>query len=404
MSAFTTRRVAGIIAWFMAFHVLLAYGLPEWLFISLALVLAFAYARLGAAGSVMVSITLVLVTLFYGLALKATGLEDRIYYRPDEKYASYDHAHNHRRYQKNVHVDMNVLHGDMQAMTAEDIAEPRRILFDTDSDGFRNARNYHGQRYLLVGDSFVAGVSNSQPDVLYAQLLNRYGIDAYSRAFPGNLVDYASYIHSFAGQHQKKFRALLFLFEGNDFDESRSRTNNVIARYGRRYYSMFSDFNTYRVTMTLYKRYLRHRGSRDDNRPVVAELAGKKIAFYKHYIDVANRPRLDDVEGFEQTLASVQPYLDRVYFIPDKYRVYSKHLEGRAHLPNAQWDYLNRLCRKYDLRCTNLTEPLVREADARLKRGKFIWWRDDTHWNRAGIAVAARVVASDIAATKSSQH
>ncbi|MCK7577677.1 MAG: hypothetical protein MZV65_18990 [Chromatiales bacterium] len=31
-----------------------------------------------------------------------------------------------------------------------------------------------------------------------------------------------------------------------------------------------------------------------------------------------------------------------------------------------------------------------------LKKGELLWWRDDTHWNRAGIAVAARVVAADL--------
>ena len=39
---------------------------------------------------------------------------------------------------------------------------------------------------------------------------------------------------------------------------------------------------------------------------------------------------------------------------------------------------------------------LLREADAQLKNGRMLWWRDDTHWNRAGIAVAAHIVAQDI--------
>jgi hypothetical protein len=35
-----------------------------------------------------------------------------------------------------------------------------------------------------------------------------------------------------------------------------------------------------------------------------------------------------------------------------------------------------------------------------LKKGEFTWWRDDTHWNRHGIAVAARVVAGDVGASR----
>lgn len=396
----TTRRAIGIAAWLVAFHVLLAYGLPEWLFITLVLALGITYWRLGAPAAVLVSLTLLVVTGFYALALKITGLEDRIYYRPDEKFLSFDYTYYHRAYKRNVRYEMQMPHGDLRALTAENITEPRHVVFQTDSEGFRNERDYHGQRYVLVGDSFVAGNSNSQPDVLYAQLLSDYGLDTYSLAYQGNLADYASYIRGFRQRHGENFRVLLFLFEGNDFDESRSRPENVLARYGRRYYSMFSEFNTYRVTMSLYKRYLRGRATRNGNEGEVTEVGGKKVAFYRHYMDVTRRARLDDVEGFDATLASIRPDIERIYFIPTKYRVYAGHLKGGEALPNAQWDYLNGLCQKYVLHCTNLTAPLTREADALLKKGEYVWWRDDTHWNRAGIAVAARIVAGDLGAGK----
>lgn len=402
-SRLAVRRTLGFLAWFVSFHVLLAYGLPEWLFIVLNITLGIAYWRLGAPGALVVSLTLVMVTVIYGLALKVTGLEDHIYYRPDEKYSSFDYADNHHVYMRNVHVTMDMPHGDLGALAPVDVAQPRRVRFDTDSEGFRNERDYHGQYYVLVGDSFVAGTDNSQPDALYAQLLARYGIDTYSRGYPGNLADYAAYIRSFQRRHGDHFKVLLFLFEGNDFDESRGRTESAVARFGRRYYSLFSEFNTYRVTMSLYKRYVRarwFRATRTRSPVDMAELAGNKIAFYGHYVDVTRRPRLDDVVGFERTLVSIKPHLERVYFIPAKYRVYAANLPGAGALPNSQWDYLSGLCRKYDLQCTNLTAPLVQAADAALKHGEFIWWRDDTHWNRAGIAVAARIVAADLAAAK----
>ncbi|MCK7577680.1 MAG: hypothetical protein MZV65_19005 [Chromatiales bacterium] len=37
------------------------------------------------SAAVLTSAMLVMVTLFYGLALKVTGLDERIYYRPDEE-------------------------------------------------------------------------------------------------------------------------------------------------------------------------------------------------------------------------------------------------------------------------------------------------------------------------------
>jgi len=86
------QRTIGIVAWLIVFHVLLAYGLPEGLFIGLILLLGIWYWRIGALGALTVSITMVLATLLYGAALKITGLEDSIYYRPDEKYVRFDYV------------------------------------------------------------------------------------------------------------------------------------------------------------------------------------------------------------------------------------------------------------------------------------------------------------------------
>jgi hypothetical protein len=396
----TSRRVIGVAAWLIVFHVLLAYGLPEWLFVSLVILLGVLYYRIGALGAVTVSLTLVLITVTYGLALKITGLEDSIYYRPDEKYVRFDYTNNHRVYQSNVHLDVPQPHGDLRAMTTEDIAEPRRMRFHTDADGFRNERDYHGQRFVLVGDSFTAGNSNSQEDLLVTQLLRDYTLDTYSLAYPGNVADYAAYVRGFVKRHGENARVLLFLFEGNDFEESRGRKASALARNGRRYYEMFSGFNTYRVTMSLYKRLTRGRDIRAGNDLEVYEIGGKKMAFYKQYADVARRARLPEPEGFERAMESMRPYIERVYFIPTKYRVYAKHLKPGTVLPSVQWDYLSGICQKYTLRCTDLTAPMVRESDNLLKKGEFTWWRDDTHWNHHGIAVAARVVADDLDASR----
>ena len=400
----TSRRITGFIAWLILFHVLLAYGLPEWLFTTLVIALGILYYRIGAFGAVTVSLTLVIITAVYGLALKITGFEDKIYFRPDEKYVRFDYTNNHRIYQSNVHVDASMPHGDLRAMTTEDIAEPRRMQFHTDADGFRNERDYHGQRYVLVGDSFTAGNSNSQEDILVTQLARDYGLDTYSLAYPGNVADYAAYVRGFVSRNGAKARVLLFLFEGNDFEESRGRKASVLARYGRRYYEMFSGFNTYRVTMSLYKRLTRGRDIRAGSDLELAELGGKKMVFYKLYADVTRRAQLAEPEGFARNIEFMRPHLEHVYFIPTKYRVYAAQLQPGAALPNAQWDYLNGICRQYTLRCTNLTEPLVRESERLLKKGEFTWWRDDTHWNRHGIAVAARVVAGDLGASKAREN
>jgi len=398
------QRITSVVAWLVVVHVLLAYGLPEGLFLGLVIALGILYWRAGALAAITVSLTMVLVTIAYWAALKITGFEDRIYYRPDEKYVVFDYDNNHRRYSANIHLEADMPHGDLRALTTEAVAEPRHIRFHTDRDGFRNDRDYHGQRYLLIGDSFAAGSSNSHEDALVSQLRDTYHLDTYSLAYPGSPADYLAYLKGFQRRYADPVRVLLFIFEGNDFEESRGRPEYFLARYGRRYYEMFSDWNTYRVTKSLIKRLAKSRDISEGSSLLIRELAGQKVAFYQRYVNVTRRTAAPAPEGFEEVFSELKPSLEHVYFIPTKYRVYYKHLEPGGTLPNVQWEYLNGICHKLDLRCTNLTEPLARESDALLKKGRFTWWRDDTHWNRNGVSVAARIVAADLQASTSAGH
>jgi hypothetical protein len=396
----TARRVLGAIAWLLLLHILLAYGLPEWLFGVLLILLSVLYWRIGAANALMLSVTLLAITGVYALALRITGFEDRIYYRPDERYVQFDYANNHRKYKPGVDMTMTMPHGDLRAMVGKDISEPRPVRFQTDRDGFRNSRDYHGQGWLLVGDSFVTGHSNSQEDLLVSQLARDYGIDAYSLGNTGNLNDYAAYVRGFDRQYGNQARVALFLFEGNDFDEARERPQSTLALLGRRYYNLFSEYPVFRVTNSLLKRALRGETIRQGNSLDIVDIQGRPFAFLKRYQDVVRRPELTNVQEFEPRLAALRSRIAMIYFVPEKFRVYQPYVRPDEKLPHAQWNYLAGLCKKYDLRCTDLTPALVREAGARLKKNELLWWRDDTHWNRHGIAVAAKIVAADIKAAE----
>lgn len=389
------RHVITAVAWLVSLHVLLAYGLPEWLFALLAASAGILYWRLGAPEAVTVSLTLIAVTLVYATAIKITGLDERIYYRPDERYGDYDYAHNHRRYRPDIHVDFDMPHGDLRAMTTLEIAEPRRTRFVTDRDGFRNLRDYHGQRYLLVGDSFIAGSSNSQEAMLVEQLRSHHGIDAYNLAYPGNLADYAAYVRGFRKRHPDEVRILLFLFEGNDFENIHLQPPGGFTRLMQRWYSLFSDFGTLRVTRSLYKRMARTNEISSSNNVGHFELAGKPVLCYREYDAVTRRASFAQPDNFEKHLVELIPLIERVYFIPTKTRVYARSL-GVGSLPNAQWAYLEGLCRHHDLRCTNLTDALVRGSEQLLRKGELTWWRDDTHWNGRGAGIAASVVAGNL--------
>ena len=85
-------------------------------------------------------------------------------------------------YKKNKTVDMIQQSGNLKALANKVNPddgyileyEPRKMLFKTDSLGFRNNSNYNGQSFVLVGDSFIAGAANTQEHLLSSVLKNKH--------------------------------------------------------------------------------------------------------------------------------------------------------------------------------------------------------------------------------------
>ena len=332
-----SRRWITILAYLVAFHTLLAYGLPSGIFLLLALVVGVFYARVGALGSVAVSLTLLVVTLFYSLALSITGFENAIYFRPDERLSTFDYRHHHRIFRPDTTMEMQMPHGDLQSMTQVKIAEPRHVIYHIDSYGFRNDADYQGQRYLLVGDSFVVGSDNNQADMLSAQLRRDYAVSAYNLAHPGDVVDYANYVAGFKDTHPSDAKVVLFIFEGNDFVESRVKQRSAVALFLKRYSNLFSTTNVFRVTQSLYARATRASRISGSQYVTMAELQGQKIAFLSEYVEVTRRVSQPPIASFDSALHAMSGNIGHVFFIPTKYRVYHKHINGWVRLVQARW-------------------------------------------------------------------
>jgi hypothetical protein len=388
-----------VLAYVVVFHLLLAYGLPTGALVVLAVALGWWYRRLGAVGSVAATVALLAVTLFYSLALTVTGFENAIYFRPDERLSTFNYDYHHRIFQPGAQVDMQMPHGDLQSMTDAKIAQPRRVIYHIDTYGFRNDRDYHGQKYVLVGDSFVAGTGNTQADILSAQLLRDYHIDAYNLAHPGDVPDYARYVAGFKARGHRDIRVLLFIFEGNDFVQSRDKPQSPVSLFIKRYANIFSGTNVFRVTKSLIARATHTSAISRSELVTVATLQGQRVGLLKEYVDVSRRASQPTIASFDRALLSMRGELERVYFVPTKYRVYHQHLAPTENLPHAAWSYLHAVCEKEKLPCTDLTPALTRAADAALVRGELLWWRDDTHWNATGIAAAAQAVAASLGGT-----
>jgi hypothetical protein len=386
-----------ILAYLVAFHALLAYGLPGGMLALLAIGIGILYARIQVVGTVATSLSLVVSTLLYGLVLKVSGFGDAIYYRPDEILTEYRRDLGHRAYRAGETIRMLMPHGDLQPMTNARIGVAHDVEYRIDRYGFRNDADYAGEPYIFVGDSFIAGSSNTQSDLLSVQLKQDYELPGYNLAHPGGLPDYADYVEAFARNYHD-FRVLVFVFEGNDFEVEKDHRQSTPSRLLKNYLGIFSNTNVYRVTKSLIKRAMLRSQLSGQKYVTLGEIREQRIALLTRYIEATKAKELQDNEQFERALARLKHYQPHIFFIPTNYRIYYRELEGAqaTALPDANWEYLRGLCARERIECTNLTAPMIRASEAFLAKGELLWWPDDTHWNRNGIGVAARVVAETL--------
>lgn len=329
---------------------------------------------------------------------------------PHEMLATFDYRRGHGRYQPHRQVDMDMPFGDMVGLdrtTKDAIAQPRRVRFRTDSLGFRNDGDYAGEKVLLVGDSFIAGSGGDQADLLSAQLRRDYGIPAYNLAFPGEVHSYVRYVQSFFQTHPGEARVLLFLFEGNDFPIPKPRraapaasatpAPSALEIYRKEFQQSLKELLVYRFGFSLYHMVNKRLRPQDYGRVTVLKVRGPEnlyLGFLNGYVAVTRRAAYDGGEEFAAKLARIQDRLAGLFFIPTKFRVYYDFLEinPRPALPNAHWDYLKKQAGALGIRCVDLTGPLKEESRRLLPEGKLTFWKDDTHWNRYGMAVATRAI------------
>lgn len=332
---------------------------------------------------------LILRSFFYNL----------IVYRPDGILSTED-SERGGHFKKNAILDMVMPHGDLATfannLNIDFDIQPRRVRFKVDSLGFRNDNDYKGEKYILVGDSFIVGSGNDQEYILSTQLRKKYDIESYNMAHFGSLEDYVKKLSYFKKNHNN-FKIILFFFEGNDFPYKKIRKTkkSLIEKVKLSIYQKIYNYckNSYlmRFTYRMYYKIYYHKSQRVTMRRINEH----KILFYKNYINATRRKTILRTKDFEQLIESIKNEVEYIFFIPTKYRVYYDFIkeESQITLPNANWDYLNSLAKRFNFRAINLTEQLVAESKKILnEQNKLTYWKDDTHWNKYGISVVARII------------
>jgi hypothetical protein len=325
----------------------------------------------------------------------------------------FDPALGHRVYRRGARLEMIEPYGDIIAMggraartTIE--AEPRRVRFTVDSYGFRNDHEYRNQPFVLTGDSFVVGIGSSQEDILSNQVDRECGIAAYNVAFPGDIHDYTTYVSTFVKRRGGDFKVVMFAFEGNDFPTEEEAKPLPVPQDGpfvrflrdplkRVRESRVSETMTYRSAYLAYqiasKQFL---GGAEPTRVVLSvDVRGHRLGMFARDVEASQRAHYAGTRQIEADLAAMRERIALLVLIPTKYRVYYPFLDGasREPLQTAVSDYVRELGARLGIRTADLTDALVAEAGRLLERdGTFVYWKDDTHWNKQGIGVAAREV------------
>ena len=285
--------------------------------------------------------------------------------------------------------------------------ESRKIIFKTDSLGFRNNSNYNAQPFVLVGDSFIAGTGNTQKHTLSSVLKNKYKVDTYSMGVAGaDPVDYLTYIKMLEGLSKNPFKVLLFIFESNDFPEIEHGNTqepigftNFYKKPIKLYKNYFRQTGLYRYTWMAYKSIKNSYKDDKFSRIQINKIGNHLIGFGRNEIRQAHQNEYIPPQIIEKTFKSLKDKVFHIYYIPEKYRTYYPLIYGseKGPLPNATWEKVSSITKKLKIPITNLGPIFVREAKRYfLKENQFIYWKDDIHWNIKGISLTAEVMCQTI--------
>ena len=290
--------------------------------------------------------------------------------------------------------------------------------FTTDAHGFRNPPLSMGGQVaaVFVGDSFLAGDAVSDEDTLTAQLSALTGLQFYNAGGPYAYAATVRLLKDKLGlqrgrvivvQTQDVSGSMLRDAEAKSRGDWKGRVLRVFAgAHGDRMRSwMRGWWHVSPLRIVLQKGYMALSNDRIlpnvfADQVIARRLRdGKTMLFYRQEVEAH---KVDsDMAGVAKHLTRLAAALKRdgfdlaVVLVPNKYSVYQPLLADGAGTPlPARHPHarLKALLASSRLEVLDLTPQLEACAAREAKVGRYLYWSDDTHWNRAGIAVAARSI------------
>ena len=362
------------------------------------------------------------------LGLRALPLE-HVSYRVWEALRTFG---SERPFRPNARYDRPRVYGNLAALGNQlDLRQYHRVVFLTDSLGYGNApeiRLAGSPLAFLFGSSFSAGTEVSDGEGLAARLSALTGRVVYNAA-PGDPAPaLVRELANAVGAAANGFVIYEF-FEGSDVPrldavipnpgELRCRSLRRVSENQTLCDALNRLHDWHQVNPLQVFASRAHRRVQNDlllpnpaaHRIVRSQLVdGSEMLFLGLERDDYHRARDPaPAERYFTWLANrlrLQGHELLVVLMPSKYTVYAPLLATPDTGPARSVGYLAELERRLQFRgiaVVNLVATLRAAAQVTLAADSLIYWRDDTHWNAAGVAVAARAIAPQLTAAAKSR-
>lgn len=319
------------------------------------------------------------------------------FYRDHEKYST-----DRGTYRPNVHDVIAQPHGDLVAIDPTlplSIREPRTVVFTTDSRGYRNNHEYSDEEDILLGDSYLVANGTTQEETVPSRLESRFGKRVYSMAYPGDPADYENQALKALREVSQHSRFSFFIYEGNDFIFDSSKKEYAMNEYDVLRLDAVKHIPVpsalpqilYKLSRKIERQIFSLKSSSTD----LHWYGDTPIAFLslQSATSLALDPRIE-----LQLNPQVWDKAKCVFFIPSKARIYPEGYssEEQKILTRETAPALDALRKKvsmFPVTVVDLTPALRNAARKMLPEHKFVYWRDDTHWNGLGIEASVEEIA-----------
>ena len=421
------KTIIYIILFFLTFSIVSLLALPVFFDLIFSVFILFIF-RNNFTSIIILNFLIVIMVFVINISF-GKNEKHSYFYRAHEK-----HKTKMARYQKNISDIIFMPHGDIFFMDyglneeRNLIKEPRVQEFITDSYGIRNDRTkIEDAEIILVGDSFITANGITQKHIPSNVLSEISGKKVASLSYGGlNPAEYEFIINKYLNVIKKDAKIFVFYFSGNDFLEKKKEMSNIISSDNSKYI-YWRGYKIPALTGKIRFAYIELERKKDklllqifsEHNYFLKNIRAKSHSMYMKFFSKLHNTGSgikyfkiqDKTVGFyyrddngisndyHTYIFSNKKILERVnafFFVPIKLRVYSDYIDSVEIAENNKLKYLKDSYSKLNKPVYDLAKIMKLAVPKYLEKGKYLYWRGDTHWNYNGIFESMNFVNSII--------